>query len=224
MTKAIISDGGDILFTSKDKEVLYSFLSKYIPNLTFGAFRTGFKPYRSKSNEVKGYSVDDAVRDYIFENDFNGGIFDEYMISRERMDVLQHKNRVVREGVKETLEELKHRGVYFIVATDASLPGRILRPQLVPLGLSGLVYDIVSSTDVGAQKPNPKFFNRVLRANDLKRDEVFFVGHDEDELRGAYEQGFEVVALNYDPKEDLSFISEDHKVEKFPQILKFVKT
>ncbi|GEM_PF-6752254 len=218
--KAILSDGGDIIFTNIGQNSVYSFVAKY-KNIGYGQFKNGFAKFRQLSNTEKKYTFDDAVTDYLVSLGLENKIR-EYKHSEERKSTLNHKGRVVIEGVKETLRELRTRKIPFIILSDASLPGDQLMPQLRDMGLYGLIHDIISSKDVGNEKPDPRFFDLALRRNLIEKKDAIFLAHDYDELKGAREYGLETIAFNYDPCLDLSFIPKTHKIDNFHDILKFI--
>ncbi len=221
MIKAVLSDGGDILFTTSTTNALYNFIAKR-RELSYPEFRTSFERFREKANTEPEYSMDQAVEDYLFSIGL-GGLADIYRTSQEREDLKTHRGRRVIDGVASTLKTLKQMDIPYIVLTDASLPANRLMEQLSALGLEGLVADIISSKDLGVQKPDPVFFDFALKKHRLRKEEVLFVAHDYDELRGAHDYGLETVAFNYDPTLDLSFIPEDNKIPEFRELLEIVK-
>jgi putative hydrolase of the HAD superfamily len=117
------------------------------------------------------------------------------------------------EGVRETLEKLKERKFYLGIVTDTAQPLFVKLGKLERGGF-GHVWDaIISSQEVGVQKPDPKIYQYALQQLSLKSSQAVFVGHKTSELEGARYVGMKTVAFNYDPD-----AKADYYIDNFSQL------
>ena len=95
--------------------------------------------------------------------------------------------------VPEVLEQLRLR---FELAVISNFDGR-LRLILQHLGISKYFARVFISSELGADKPDPKIFRRALKIINLKPDEVLHVGDDpERDWQAAAAAGLSVFRLN----------------------------
>ena len=89
------------------------------------------------------------------------------------------------EGAKKTLNGLRQRGARLYLLSNAQ--GCFTVPELRYLDLFDGVFDgIFLSSDFGAKKPSPAFFNAALAQAGLSGSEVLMIGNDPDaDIRGA---------------------------------------
>lgn len=220
--KAILLDAGGILFDdSLAKKKEYSFLSRYM-DITYRKFMARFYPFKEKAQIEKNYSKEEAFCDYLKEIEREDLIKGFLEYNREfQENYYNNFSSLVFEGVRETLSELKEKSIDSIVLTDATIGGEKLKDFFVQAELSDYLTDIVSSKDSGMKKGfHPDFFQYALDKYNLKKEEVIFVGHDYDELKGASDFGLKVIALNY-KKEDRKKLEElvDCFMEGFEGVL-----
>lgn len=91
------------------------------------------------------------------------------------------------------LEKLRPR---FQLAVISNFDGR-LRFILQHLGISKYFSQVFTSSELGADKPDPEIFRRALKLIDLKPKEVLHVGDDsERDWKGASTAGLSVFRLN----------------------------
>jgi len=102
-------------------------------------------------------------------------------------------------GVKSTLTRLKQGGLCLGVLADCELTAAALSERLERIGLGDLISVVISSQDLRQTKPDSACYLAALEALNLSADEVVFVGHDTEELRGATAVGLATVACNFDP-------------------------
>ena len=57
---------------------------------------------------------------------------------------------------------------------------------------------IISSADVGIQKPDPQIYHAALHQLGLPVDQAVFVGHLKEELDGARAVGMKTIAFNHE--------------------------
>lgn len=212
--KAIFSDGGGILFDDAyHRERHYNFLKQHIA-ISEADFRKGFQEFKERAQTQRGYSSNDAFRDYLAANGW--GHYYEQFLQEQPKDVIKLYDDII-----ETLKKLKEKGICFVVLSDTSLEGKDIEKKLAEIGVDN-IDGVVSSVDVGIKKPAKKFFDYVLREHGLAKDEVIFLGHSMDELEGAAAHGFRVAALNYDRADDLQFIPSELKLSRFGDLLNII--
>lgn len=93
------------------------------------------------------------------------------------MDVEQRVwNRAaeVAPGTRETLDELRRRGVLTGIASNAPFPARFLHRQLSHVGIE--VDCARFSSEVGRRKPNPALYLAVMTCLGVEPADVLFVG------------------------------------------------
>ena len=91
------------------------------------------------------------------------------------------------------LDELSGR---FRLVVVSNFDGR-LRPVLDQLGLAAFFEDIIISSEIGADKPDPWIFEETARRLDLRPAEILHAGDDpEADWRGAAAAGWQVFELN----------------------------
>ena len=118
--------------------------------------------------------------------------------------------------VPDVLEELRSR---FQLAVISNFDGR-LRFILQHLGISSYFSYIFISSELGADKPDPEIFRRVLNLIDLNGNEVLHVGDDpERDWNAASAAGLSVFRLDRprnSPRDLLSWVGRDSNPEPTP--------
>lgn len=143
------------------------------------------------------------------------GVRDPAQIERGRQILMAEKNAVeFFEGVQQTLFTLKERGFLLGVVTDTAHPYHIKISWLEQGGIGHVWDSIISSTDIGVRKPDPKIYGAVLEQLGVRADQAVFVGHKVSELDGARAVGIKTIAFNYDEG-----AKADHYIKKFDDIL-----
>ncbi len=118
------------------------------------------------------------------------------------------------EGVPETLRKLKENGFLLGIITDTAVPLHI-KLEWFHCGGFGDVWDsIISSADVGIQKPAPQIYQAALEQLGQPVDRAVFVGHLQEELDGARAVGMKTIAFNYERDARADFY-----IEKFSGLL-----
>lgn len=118
--------------------------------------------------------------------------------------------------VPEVLKQLQSR---FELAVISNFDGR-LRPILQHLGISKYFAHIFISSELGAEKPDPEIFRRVLKIMHLNADQVLHVGDDpERDWKAAAAAGLLVFRLDR-PRNSLrdlqSWVGRDSNPEPTP--------
>jgi len=107
--------------------------------------------------------------------------------------------RALFPGVRETLCELRGAGVRIAALSDTESTAANVRQALAGLGVGRYFHAVVSSADIGYVKPEPQAYRAAADALGLAVADCAFVGHDEEELRGASDAGMFAVAYNHQP-------------------------
>jgi FMN phosphatase YigB (HAD superfamily) len=223
--RAILSDGGNILFSDSGMKkgpykYLQKFMPKYLPTITFEEFEDKFHKYKARAQTFLDYDNNDALKDYLKSIGF------PHILELVKLNEKNEKSEKIItlfEGVKETLERINEKNIKFIILTDSTKQGRELWPFLEKTGIARYVTDIISSKDLGVRKPDERFLNEPLKRHQLVKEEVIFLGHDYDELKGAWDQGFKVYALNYNKCDNLNFLIKENKLEKFADLERLIE-
>ncbi len=213
MIKAILSDGGNILFDdNKDRTFFVNYvfektgIEKEQIEEDLRKMKEQLRRRAGTTSDPTKSAYEDLLQKYQL-TDFLGEFTQIYSANTTR-------KRELFPGVRETLEGLDGLGD-FIIVTDATKPGEFLQRSLKEkMGVQRGVKSVVSSVDVGYAKPAPEFFDAVLQRCGYDKEEVAFVGHDYDEVVGAYKYGIpHVIVFNY-TEEDLQRIRQQIPPEK----------
>jgi putative hydrolase of the HAD superfamily len=212
--RAFLFDAGDVLYyRPKKKQDFATFLQKI-----------GVDDSKKRSAEKEALTRQ-AFKGQIDQDQFFSaylnllGINEPQLIS-EGKRVLQDENSDVKffKGVRDTLLELKKKGYMLGIITDTanSVQAKL---QWFELGGFGHVWDsIISSKEVGMEKPDPGMYNAALEQLGITADQAVFVGHRKSELDGARAVGIKTIGYNYD--EDAQ---ADIYITSFVELLKIPK-
>ncbi|MFN7972823.1 MAG: HAD family hydrolase [Acidobacteriota bacterium] len=147
-----------------------------------------------------------------------------------RTESPRHRPADVRKaGVVDTLRDLERRGIPVLVVSDSMDTAERLRAKYDDaLGLRGLLAGIISSRDVGVQKPHRRFWDTALAelargmgAGPVDPARVVFVGHDVDEIAGAWEYGLHAVACYFEGRrEELPQLEDGDFLSAFSDVLR----
>ena len=129
------------------------------------------------------------------------------------------EERVLFDGVAETLSQLKARSVKLAVLSDTESSEPVVRSRLREMGIEQNFDAVVTSVDIGHVKPQPEAFAEVMRQLHVEAPETIFVGHDVDELEGAMQCGLTAIAYNYEPG-----TPADRHIAGFSELLDVVET
>jgi HAD superfamily hydrolase (TIGR01509 family) len=118
-------------------------------------------------------------------------------------------------GVPETLKKLKENGYMLGIITDTAMPTHVKLSWFAQGGFGHVWDSIISSKDLGIQKPDPKMYQAALQQLGLKVDQAVFVGHSPEELDGARALGMKTIAFNYEKS-----TQADYYIDSFDDLLK----
>jgi len=214
--KTVISDAGDILFSTetqreKKKQVIGKLLERSSSKEKLNDIVKKFKPYNDRAQTT--HHLWDMLRLFAY-NELNISLTKEEAkkIARD----LYPTRPTLFEGVLETLEELKSRGISFITLSNGPCLGKEYY-LLLEKNVRGLIDAQVSSKDLGIRKPNPMAFQAAYSAlkGSQKREEILYISHTLPEIMGASTFGFSSIACRYQNQNDAQEISE--RIEKSHQ-------
>jgi len=141
----------------------------------------------------------------------------ERAIAFARTKAAEIEERVLFDGVAETLAKLKGAGLKLAVLSDTESREPRVRQRLSDLHIEEYFDAVVTSMDIGHVKPEAAAFEAVLQRLGVEKERAVFVAHDEDELSGAMDFGLTAVAYNYLPG-----VQADHHIERFSQLMDLV--
>jgi len=219
--KAVLSDAGGILFDDTHAgKVTYPAVAKML-GMSVDELRTKYRPFKNRTQVDPDYVAKMAWTDFLTAE----GRSQEEI---NQVFALYKKHYAIHElfpGVVETIAGLSQQCIDFIILTDSAGPAKMMHSRLTKeLGLTEGLTGVLSSKDLGVMKPDPAFFEAALKKYGLKKEEVVFIAHDYDELRGAHDLGYNVLSLNLkEDEDDFSFIPAERKMEYFSDVLKKVK-
>ena len=117
-------------------------------------------------------------------------------------------------GVQKTLLALKDIGYLLGVVTDTAAPVHVKLSWFERGGFGHIWDTIISSAELGIQKPDPQIYHAALGQLGLHPAQAIFVGHNTSELEGARAVGMKTVAFNYDET-----AKADYYIEHFAELL-----
>jgi len=209
--RAVLFDAGDILYYRKKRanRKLESFL------IELGLDPRKIVPVEKRDLQLQSH------RGEINQDEFYEAVLRLYGVTepehlvRGKQIMFEEDNAIyIFPGVPETLHSLKNKGFLLGVITDTA-QRLSLKLEWFERGGFGNVWDsVISSWEIGANKPNPVIYHAALNQLGVGPGEAVFVGHKSYELDGARAVGMKTVAFNYD--EDAK---ADFHIDKFNDLL-----
>jgi putative hydrolase of the HAD superfamily len=143
------------------------------------------------------------------------GVTDPILLSRG-LQISQDLSEKVYyfQDTQNTLQKLKNRNFYLGIVTDTAHPLHEKIDKLEQGGFGHLWDSIISSREVGIQKPEAKIFGLALQQLGISGNQAIFVGHNSIELAGARKVGMKTVAFNYDPD-----AKADYYIHEFSELM-----
>ena len=219
--QGIISDSGFVLYDdSHGKRANHEAVCRQF-EIGYEAFVERLGPYRRRAQRDPAYSGEDALRDLSRELGIDAN---EVLAVRRSLK----RPRVLRDGVRETLGELKHRGTPLVILSDTyRTAGELREKYRTDLGLVDMVTAFITSKDMELRKPDPGMYEAAFREVAAAlggpapaHSAVAFLGHDLDELEGAHACGLRTLAVYYrGAREEISFISDRDILSGFAGLL-----
>ena len=232
--KAIISDAGDILFSTnlqkrKKRKLIRSLLEQSTSKINIDKAIEKFKPYNCLAQ-----TTNELWESFISftQNELDLQIDNEDAKKMEN-DLLSIPNELFN-GVPETLEKLREIEMPLIILTNGPKPGVeydiVLRDSIKRRissfqDYSKYVHAQISSKDLGARKPDPSTFHAAYLALDIapKKNEILYLAHSQSEIFAAANFGFSVVACKYQQQKDAKKISNAIKSYNKTNALKIIE-
>jgi putative hydrolase of the HAD superfamily len=203
--RAILFDAGDILYFRPDgNQHFKSFLNEI-----------GLENKKVHDGEIQNLK-EQAFLGLITQDQFQEALVRLYGV--QAPEQIEHGKRALQEddeniqffnGVRETLVELKKMGYLLGVITDTANPIHVKLRWFDNGGFVHVWDSIISSQEVGMQKPAPQIYAAALQQLGLSANQAVFVGHDDEELKGAHAAGMRTIAFNYDEKASADFYLSD---------------
>ena len=123
-------------------------------------------------------------------------------------------------NVKETLAELKDRGMTLTIASSRS--NRSLTEYIVNLGLSDTITYILGADDVAEGKPNPEPVLKTLDELKLSADEVIVVGDTSFDIDMGRNAGTRTCGVTYGIGNTEGLSKADWLIDDFADILNII--
>lgn len=208
--RAVLFDAGDILYCRPHKGArLTEFLETH-----------GRNPGDVPREAVRALT-EEAYRGELGQEQYRRSVLSLHGVTdpeevAQGLRVLEEDDNAVRltEGVPSTLAGLKARGYMLGIVTDTALPVHVKLAWFARGGFGDVWDSIVSSRELGIQKPDPRIYQAALCQLGLSAGEAAFVGHAQSELAGAREVGMYTIAFNYEPG-----ACADDYVDRFQDLL-----
>lgn len=127
-------------------------------------------------------------------------------------------------GVEKTLQKIKDEGIDIAVITDQLV--RTQMEKIEELGIKGFIDLMVTSEEVGADKPSSVMFSYPLTMMEANRKDAVLIGDNiSKDIAGGNSLGIETVLFNNEWKEEEhpDWQRPDHQIEEFRQLLEIVK-
>jgi len=208
--RALLFDAGDILYYRPHRgDKLKAFLEGLALNIEI------FPKAVRKSivhQAYQGQIDQDRYREAILR--MYGVIQPEQIEQGKRILNEEDNNLKFFDGVQETLLALKDMGYLLGVVTDTAAPIHVKLSWFERGGIGHIWDTIISSAELGIQKPDPQIYQAALQQLGLHPAQAVFVGHDASELGGARAVGMKTVAFNYDKA-----ANADYYIEHFAGLL-----
>jgi putative hydrolase of the HAD superfamily len=209
--RALIFDAGDILYFRPERDCkLHKFLKesglsdKTIPDASSRALR---------QKAFHGSITQDEYREAVLRL---YGVNDHQQIACGKRALEEDDNNIqFFQGVRDTLIELKKNGYMLGIITDTANPLHIKMKWFENGGFAHVWDSIISSQELGIQKPAPGIYAAALQQLGLSASQAAFIGHDAEELEGAHMVGMKTIAFNYD-----ECAKADFYIDQFSDLLK----
>ena len=208
--RAVLFDAAGVLYGRKDDgEELTSFLVKM-----------GIRIDEVSISELRHIRHLASIGQITYE-EYKIAILQKYGITDPKLiasgiKISKEENNNIKyfDGVCVTLNTLKNRNLYLGIVTDTAQPLHIKISKLERGGFGSVWDSIISSQEVGVQKPDPKIYKLALQQLGITSNQAVFVGHKSTELDGARNVGMKTVAFNYE-----NGAKADFYIEKFSELV-----
>jgi len=208
--RALLFDAGDILYHRPNRG---QHLSVFLEQL--GLSDRELPADEANTLKCKAYHGEISPDQYREKLIRLHGIADPLLIERGKKALVQDEDNIqFIDGVADTLRTFKAEGFLLGVVTDTAAPLHIKLDWFERGGFGDVWDSVVSSREVGIQKPDPLIFNASLAQLGVGVDQAVFIGHSPEELQGARGLGMKTIAFNFAQP-----VQADFHIKKFPDLL-----
>jgi putative hydrolase of the HAD superfamily len=143
------------------------------------------------------------------------GVTEPKLVERGSQAMEEDENAIqFFQGVGETLKSLKEKGYLLGVVTDTANPIHVKLAWFERGGFGHVWDSIISSQELGVEKPDPRIYSAALQQLGLSAQQVVFIGHSPEELDGARTIGMKTIGFNYGENARADFY-----IKKFSDLL-----
>lgn len=203
--RALLFDAGDILYFRPERDQKFQTFLK-----EFGLSKK--KIPASEMETLKEKAFHGSITQEQFREDVLRlyGVDAPEQIKRGKQAMQEDDNNIqFFKGVRETLIALKENGYMLGIITDTANPLHVKLKWFEKGGFVHVWDSIISSYDLGVQKPAPEIYRAALQQLGLSANQAAFVGHDVNELKGARSAGMKTIAFNYGERAIADFYIEN---------------
>jgi putative hydrolase of the HAD superfamily len=199
--RALLFDAGDILYFRPERDrKMQDFLHEF--GFTHKAISIAdFKTVRQQV--FQGMITQDQYREAVLRL-YGVSDPDQMVLGKHAMEE-DDNNIQFFPDVGETLTTLKEHGLLLGVITDTANPLSVKLKWFENGGFVHVWDSIISSQEIGIQKPAPGIYAAALQQLGLLACQAAFIGHDAEELDGAHAVGMKTIAFNYDKRARADF-------------------
>jgi putative hydrolase of the HAD superfamily len=208
--RAVLFDAGDVLYFRPER-------GRYLRDFHHEVGRADKIPPHEETVSLQHQAFMGSITQDEYRRSLLGlhGITDPALLEKGRQAMEADDNNVqFFEGVSETLQGLKAQGFLLGIITDTANPLHVKLKWFRDAGIVHVWDSIISSQEVGIQKPAPEIYRAALDQMNLEASQVVFVGHDADELQGARGVGIKTIAFNHGNDAEA-----DYYIENFTDLL-----
>ncbi len=171
--------------------------------------------HRQRTSDL---TIDEAVRLFVTQH---GVECSESLVESFRTSALERIEEFVipLPGVRQAIETLRERGIAIAVLTNGWNP--LQEDKARKAGFDG---PILVSSEIGARKPSPRAFERLLDVLGSAPQATWYVGDDPySDVAGAREAGMQTVWMNWDAGQyPPELAPPTHTITSFAQLLELV--
>lgn len=242
MIKASLFDLGGTLIHYEDGErsvfdlteegansLFYYLLERYKPLPPISEFmekvRQEINRYaRVAFRELRGGTVETPIRDAIIDM----GIYisdEEWVEARRALLAPISASAIPREGVRETMQRLRERGIMLGIISNTFWNGDMHDEDLRRFGLLEFFPLRIYSCDFGLMKPRPEIFQHALNVIGVPPRETIYVGDRlNSDIEGARRVGMWGVLVEVPFREEKSEnLQPDARIEELPGLIDLVE-
>ena len=176
----------------KAVKTCYNFFKQNKTAISFDEFHAKYREKRTEVKEKLKFQGGSRSRFLAFQS-----LFEEMNVPQAFCEALKHEelywqnfmeNMELSESVLNFLKQCDKKKIPVCVVSDMQACFQVKKLQI--LGVNHLISYMVTSEEVGVEKPNPLIFETALKKLNLKAHEVIMIGDDEKkDIQGAQSIG-----------------------------------